>query len=94
MAERIDHAITVWSKRVGLVLLGWFASSAYHGTLEAGRAVRAVPVLQAQVNCEDRRADKAAQVAKQAIAGAYNADLPLPSPKAIPRDCPHPLKAP
>lgn len=29
--EKIDNQISVWSKRFGLILLGWFASSAYHG---------------------------------------------------------------
>lgn len=88
--DLVDHGITKWSKVVGLVLLGWFASSAYHGTLVGEKAKRAVPVLQAEAGCEHWRADVAKDVAKKAITAANEFTGDAPSVKAIPRDCPHP----
>jgi len=93
MAERVDHSVTKWCKIGGLILLGWFSSSAYHGTLSASKAVKAVPVLQAQAGCEHYLARKNKEVAKQAISAANSDDLPIPSPQALPQDkCPHPAK--
>lgn len=89
IAEKIDCWTTVWSKRAGLVLLGWFLSSAVHGTLSADRAVKAVPVLEAAAGCEHHRGDKAVAVAKQAITSANSDVVPTPPTQAIPTDnCP------
>lgn len=80
MVERINSGITTWSKRAALVLLGWFASSAFHGTLTAEQAVKAVPVLQAEAGCEHYLARKNADLAKQPT---------IVDPKEIPKDnCP------
>lgn len=89
IALKVDCWVTIWSKRLGLVLLGWFLSSSYHGTLTASRAVKAVPVLQAEAGCEHWRADKSADVAKKAITAANDISAPVPSENAIPKDCPH-----
>lgn len=90
IAEQVDGRITVWSKRIGLILLGWFASSAYHGTLTAKKAEIALPAIQAEAGCERWRAGKAISVAKQAIKGANSDTAPIPDIKAIPKDCAHP----
>lgn len=98
-AEMVDNQISVWSKRIGLVLLGWFASSAYHGTLslnqkaETLQHVQAVdiPKLKTAVHCESARADTTAKVAKTAIVSANSGTVPVPPPSAVPVDnCPHP----
>lgn len=81
IVERIDSEITRWSKVGALLLLGWFASSAYHGTLSASKAIKAVPVLQAQAGCEHWVARKATELAKQPV---------VVDPKEIPTDnCAH-----
>lgn len=98
-ARTVDDAITVWSKRIGLILLGWFGSSTYHGTLNLHREehvlqhVQAVdiPKLKAAVKCEDRRADKASSVAGSAILAANIEGREAPKFKDIPSDnCQHP----
>lgn len=90
IAERLDAGFTRWSKVAAIFLAGWFASSGVHGTLSAAKAIKAVPVLQAEAGCEHWRANKTAIIAKKAIAGANSADAPIPSPNAIPQDrCPH-----
>lgn len=90
IAERIDNGITLWSKRLALVLLGWFASSAYHGTLTLTQKAAELPVVKAEAGCEHWRANKSAIIAKQAIVGANSVDAQIPSPNAIPQDrCPH-----
>lgn len=94
IAEKVDSAITIWSKRLGLILLGWFASSAYHGTLQLSQKAhtldvveqRQIPALKAKVGCEHWRANVATTVAKQAIAGANSDIAPIPDPKTIPAD--------
>lgn len=86
IVEKVDNGVTLWSKRLALVLLGWFASSAYHGTLTAEKAVKAVPVLQAEAGCEHWRANKTIAVAKQAILSANSVDAAPPSAAAIPKD--------
>ncbi len=91
MVQEVDHGITKWSKIGLLFLAGWFASSGYHATLTASKAVKAVPVLQAQAGCEHYRAKVATTVAKQAMVSAYDLTAPVPSSKALPADhCPHP----
>lgn len=91
IAYQVDSAITIWSKRFGLILLGWFLSSGYHGTLYASKAVKAVPVLEAAAGCEHYRAGKATATAKQAIVAANSDSIPIPSTSALPKDnCPHP----
>lgn len=78
--ERVDNGITRWSKIGALFLLGWFASSAYHGTLTASKAVKALPVVQAEAGCEHYIARKATALAKETV---------VVDPKAIPADhCP------
>lgn len=99
ISQRVDTAVTVWSKRMGLILLGWMAGSAYHGTsvltqkavtLQHVQAID-IPKLKAQAHCEDARADKSAAVAGQAILGATVEDAPVPKFRDIPEDnCPHP----
>ena len=90
MSEKLDTGVTRWSKIIGLILVGWFASSAYHGTLEGAKAVKAVPVLQAEAGCEHLLARKATAVAKQAIVSANSDSVPTPAPNAVPTDkCPH-----
>lgn len=86
MSEKIDTGVTLWSKRIALVLFGWFASSAYHGTLTASKAVKDVPVLQAQVGCEHYLARTATDVANQAITAANSEGALSPTTKAIPKD--------
>ena len=86
IAARIDCWTTVWSKRAALVLLGWFLSSAYHGTLSAEKAVKAVPILQAQTavipklaaaaGCQEKRGDIAE--GKTGAADTANGLLPCP----------------
>lgn len=93
IALQVDSAITIWSKRFGLVLLGWFLSSAYHGTLYASKAIRAVPALEAAAGCEHYRAGKATETARQAIVAANSESIPVPSASALPKDnCPHPAE--
>lgn len=98
IAEHMDARITLWSKRGALVLLGWFASSAYHGTMELNQKARTlqhreqvdIPKLKAARDCEDRRANKSAAVAGQAILGASIDSAPVPQFQDIPNDnCPH-----
>jgi hypothetical protein len=98
IAERMDAHITVWSKRGGLILLGWFASSAYHGTMDLNQKARTlqhvqqvdIPKLKKAVHCEDARANKSAAVAGQAILGANIDSVPVPKFRDIPADnCPH-----
>ena len=83
--ELVDHGITKWSKIGALVLLGWFASSAYHGTLVGEKAKQAIPVLKAEAGCEHWRADVNKKLALQPT---------IVDPKQIPRDCPHPTTPP
>lgn len=99
----IDNGISIWSKRIALVLIGWFGSSAYHGTLllhqeeKTLQHVRAVdiPKLKAAANCEALRGDRAAVLAGEAIVAATVDGTRVPSPKEIPRDnCPHPAAPP
>ena len=99
IAEKIDSGLNTWSKRIALVLLGWFASSAYHGiyTLDRKAAVLEhvqqvdIPKLKAAANCEGKRADKTAAVAGQAITSADVDAVPTPHYKDIPQDnCPRP----
>lgn len=99
IAEHVDTAVTVWSKRLALILLGWMAGSAYHGTsvltqkavkLETVQRVE-IPKLKAAVRCEDARGDKATVVAKQAIKGAVLENERIPDAKELPADnCAHP----
>lgn len=100
IADKIDRGITLGSKIVALVLVGWFGSSAYHGTLTLTQKAATlqqvqtvtIPKLAAAVHCEDHRADKATVVAKQAIKDALSDSAPIPSPSALPADnCPHPV---
>lgn len=98
-SDVIDEHFTVWSKRIGLILLGWFGSSLYHGTMDLDRKAAVlekvqrvdIPKLKAAVHCEDTRADKATAVAHKAIRGALVDAAPIPSTSEIPADnCPHP----
>lgn len=79
-AERVNHGATRWSKVGGLILLGWFASSAYHSTLTASKAIKAVPALQAEAGCEHYRAETTKKLALQPT---------IVDPKALPRACAH-----
>lgn len=99
ISERVDAAVTRWSKIGGLILLGWMGGSSYHSTATlTQKAVRLetvqrvdIPKLKAAVKCEDRRADKSAAVAGQAILGATIDSAPVPKFKDIPNDnCQHP----
>lgn len=81
IVEKVDVGATVWSKRLGLILLGWFASSAYHGTLEAAKVEKALPAIQAEAGCEHWRASVAAKLAL---------GTQMVSPSQIPKDCAHP----
>lgn len=81
LAEKVDSGITVWSKRLALVLLGWFASSAYHGTLTAAKVEKALPAVQAEAGCEHWRADTTAKLALSPN---------MITPAQIPKDCAHP----
>lgn len=98
-AERINNGITLWSKRGALVLLGWVGGSAYHSTAtltqkaEKLATVQAVeiPRLKAAVRCEDKRADRATDVAGKALIAANVEGQPVPKFRDIPEDnCPHP----
>ncbi len=97
--EILDTQITVWSKRLALVLLGWFAHSATVGTLDLHRDQKTlahvqtveIPKLKSAVKCEDTRADRASVVAGQAIVAATVDGVRVPSPSEMPKDnCPHP----
>lgn len=98
MAEHVDHKITLFSKVGAVFLAGWFASSAYHGTMALNQKARTlqhveaveIPKLKKAVHCEDARANKSAAVAGQAILGANIDSVPVPKFRDIPSDdCPH-----
>lgn len=90
IAEKVDSAITIWSGRLALILLGWFACALSYGTLTLTKKAAELPVVKAEAGCEHWRANKTAVIAKKAIAGANSADAPIPSPSAIPQDrCSH-----
>lgn len=98
-ADKVDDQITVWSKRFALVLIGWFAHSASIGSLTLHQHEKQLvqiqkvelPKLKAAVHCEDKRADKAAAVAGQAILSANVEAVPTPKFSDLPTDnCPHP----
>lgn len=82
IAEKIDTGLTRWSKIGALVLLGWFSSSAYHGTLTASRAVKALPAIQAEAGCEHWRATVTSKLALSPQ---------IVAPSQIPKDCAHPV---
>lgn len=98
--DHVEDFVTIWSKRAGLVLLGWFLSSAYHGTMDLDRKAAVlehvqkvdIPKLKTALHCEDSRGDKASAVARKAILGATVDTAPIPSSQEIPADnCPHPV---
>lgn len=99
ISDKVESSVTVWSKRLALVLLGWFGSSGYHGIFNLHQEekvlqhVQAVdlPKLKAAVKCEDRRADKASSVAGSAILAANIEGREAPKFNDIPSDnCQHP----
>lgn len=81
IAEKVDCWTTVWSKRAGLFLFGWFASSAFHGTLTATKAEKALPAIQAEAGCEHWRANVTTKLAL---------GTQMVNKAQIPGDCPHP----
>jgi hypothetical protein len=96
--DHVESFFTVWSKRAGLVLLGWFLSSAYHNNFELDRKAAVlehvqkvdIPKLKAERHCEEVRGDRAAAVAGQAILSNTFDAVRTPSTKEIPPDnCPH-----
>lgn len=90
IAAKMDAGITVWSARLALVLLGWFACAIFYGTLTLTKKAAELPVVKAEAGCEHWRANKNAIIAKQAIRSALVDSAPIPSPNAIPQDrCPH-----
>lgn len=99
ISEKVNTAVTVWSKRFGLIFLGWMGGSSYHSTADLTQKaatlqhVQAVdiPKLKSAVHCEDHRADKATAVAKQAIKGAVLEQERIPDARELPADnCQHP----
>lgn len=100
ISERINTGVTLWSKRLGLIFLGWMGGSSYHSTatltqkattLQHVQAVD-IPKLKAAVKCEDRRADKASDVAGKALIAANVEGQPVPKFRDIPEDnCQHPV---
>lgn len=101
ISEKVDNAVTVWSKRLGLIILGWMAGSTYHGTatltqkaatLQHVQTVE-IPKLAAQAHCEDARADKATTVAGTAILSASVDNIATPKFRDLPADnCVHAVK--
>lgn len=99
ISQKIDTAVTLWSKRGALILLGWMGGASYHSTatltqkaarLETVQRVD-IPKLKAAVKCEDTRADKASDVAGKALIAAAVDGQPVPMFKDIPTDnCQHP----
>lgn len=82
MVEKVDHGITLWSKLGAMFILGWLASSAYHATNTADKAVvqlktvetKTIPTLKSVLGCQERRAD--------VLAGNIDSNLPTcPSAK-------------
>lgn len=94
--EKIDHKVGKVTSYLGVFLTGWLSCSAYYGTLHLTQVESVdLPKATSAAACEDRRADKATVVAKQAIESANSNALPIPSRKAIPKDnCPHPTVPP
>lgn len=99
ISDKVESSFTIWSKRIGLILLGWIGASSYHGVFSLHQEekvlqhVQAVdlPKLKAAVKCEDRRADKASSVAGSAILAANIEGREAPKFKDIPSDtCQHP----
>lgn len=93
--ERIDNGITVWSKRIGLILIGWFAADAYHGTLGLYQKAAQLKVEQTQVipklasvaGCQAKRAQIATNEAVKANAEGADVDIAAipncPAPKIV-----------
>ena len=101
-----EHPILDWltyERRnwIGLVTVAALAGFAFgnghttsgaveHISDQLGQKSALVHRLTAANNCESKRGDKAAEVAKQAIRGALIDTAPVPSPSQIPADnCPH-----
>lgn len=83
----------IWEKRADAIsalgaafVVGWISCSGYYSITHLWQKQNQ---LVAQVGCEDARADKTARIAKQAIVSAQSDNVPIPSPSAIPKDCPH-----
>jgi hypothetical protein len=97
-SELVDTWVTRWSKRVGLVLVGWMLANVYHGTQNLEKQAAKLPVVQQQAAvvqkeaaCEHNRANKTASIAGQAILSANVDNVPMPQFKDLPTDnCPHP----
>lgn len=95
MSAKIDRGVTVGSKWIALILLGWFASSAYHTTLVHHQKAEALTTLQTQVipklasvaGCQTKRAQIATSEAVKA--NAEGADVNI---SAIP-NCASPKSA-
>lgn len=90
VSEQVDSGVTRWSKRLGLVLFGWMLANVYHGTQNLEVQAAKVAVTQTEAKCEHRRADKATNVAGQAILSANVDEVAPPKFKDLPVDnCQH-----
>lgn len=72
----VNHVKDLWSQ---------------HGQLQMMKT-QVVPKLAAEVNCQKKRADINAVVAKQAIKGALADDAPIPSEHDVLTGCPKPKR--
>lgn len=93
MSETVNRGVTVASKFGAVFLAGWFASSAYHTTLEHAQKAAALTALQTQVipklasvaGCQAKRAQIATS---EAVKSKNGDDIDLaqipncPAPKA------------
>lgn len=101
IVEKIDHGVTRWSKVGALILVGWFASSAYHGTLDLTQKARklqtvetvTLPKLASVAGCQTKRANIAKAEAVKSENGA-DADIASIPNCAVPTSvlpAPHPV---